>query len=232
MSLLEIRNLDAFYGDFQALFGFDFELEEHETVAAIGANGAGKTTLLRAITGMVEATSEVLAYRGESIQSREAADIVALGVAMVPEGRRLFPSLSVEENLIIGGYSGRPGGWSLERVYELFPALRNRRSVPGTALSGGEQQMTAIGRALMSNPDLILFDELSLGLAPVVVREIYEVLPVIKAEGAAMVVVEQDINRALEVADRVYCLQEGRLALTGAPGDLTRDRIAAAYFGT
>ncbi len=232
MSLLEIHNLDAFYGDFQALFGFDFELEEHETVAAIGANGAGKTTLLRAITGMVEATSEVLSYRGESIQAREAADIVALGVAMVPEGRRLFPSLSVEENLIIGGHSGRPGRWSLERVYELFPALRNRRSVSGTALSGGEQQMTAIGRALMSNPDLILFDELSLGLAPVVVREIYEVLPVIKAEGTAMVVVEQDINRALEVADRVYCLQEGRLALTGTPESLTRDRIAAAYFGT
>ena len=232
MSLLEIRNLDAYYGDFQALFGLDFELDEHETVAAIGANGAGKTTLLRAITGMVEATSEVLSWRGESIQSREAADIVALGVAMVPEGRRLFPSLSVEENLIIGGYSGRPGRWSLQRVYELFPALRNRRSVSGTALSGGEQQMTAIGRALMANPDLILFDELSLGLAPVVVKEIYEVLPVIKAEGTAMVVVEQDINRALEVADRVYCLQEGRLALTGVPGSLTRDRIAAAYFGT
>ena len=232
MSLLEIRNLDAFYGDFQALFGLDFDLDEHETVAAIGANGAGKTTLLRAITGMVEATSEALVYRGDSIQSREAADIVALGIAMVPEGRRLFPSLSVEENLIIGGHSGRPGSWSLERVYELFPALRNRRSVPGTALSGGEQQMTAIGRALMSNPDLILFDELSLGLAPVVVGEIYEVLPAIKAEGTAMVVVEQDINRALEVADRVYCLQEGRLALTGAPASLTRDRIAAAYFGT
>ncbi len=232
MSLLAIRNLDAFYGDFQALFGLDFDLDEHETVAAIGANGAGKTTLLRAITGMVEATSEALDYRGESIQSREAADIVALGIAMVPEGRRLFPSLSVEENLIIGGHSGRPGSWSLERVYELFPALRNRRSVPGTALSGGEQQMTAIGRALMSNPELILFDELSLGLAPVVVGEIYEVLPAIKAEGTAMVVVEQDINRALEVADRVYCLQEGRLALTGAPASLTRDRIAAAYFGT
>ena len=232
MSLLEIRNLDAFYGDFQALFGLDFDLDEQETVAAIGANGAGKTTLLRAITGMVEATSEALVYRGESIQSREAADIVAFGIAMVPEGRRLFPSLSVEENLIIGGHSGRPGSWSLERVYELFPALRNRRSVPGTALSGGEQQMTAIGRALMSNPDLILFDELSLGLAPVVVGEIYEVLPAIKAEGTAMVVVEQDINRALEVADRVYCLQEGRLALTGAPASLTRDRIAAAYFGT
>ena len=232
MSLLEIRNLDAYYGDFQALFGVDFDLDEHETVAAIGANGAGKTTLLRAITGMVDARSDALAYRGESIQSREAADIVALGVAMVPEGRRLFPSLSVEENLVIGGYAGREGGWSLGRVYELFPALRNRRSVPGTALSGGEQQMTAIGRALMSNPELILFDELSLGLAPVVVKEIYEVLPAIKAEGTAMIVVEQDINRALEVADRVYCLQEGRLALTGRPGELTRDRIAAAYFGT
>ena len=232
MSLLEIRKLDAFYGDFQALFGIDFELDEHETVATIGANGAGKTTLLRAISGMVSATSETLSYRGESIQSREAADIVALGVAMVPEGRRLFPSLSVEENLIIGGYSGRAGSWSLDRVYELFPALRSRRTVPGTALSGGEQQMTAIGRALMSNPELILFDELSLGLAPVVVREIYQVLPVIKAEGTAMVVVEQDINRALAVADRVYCLQEGRLALTGTPESLTRDRIASAYFGT
>ena len=232
MSLLEIRNLDAFYGDFQALFGFDFELQEHETVAAIGANGAGKTTLLRAITGMVEANSEVL-----DLSRREHPVARGRGYRRArrrhgARGSPLFPSLSVEENLIIGGYSGRPGSWSLERVYELFPALRNRRSVPGTALSGGEQQMTAIGRALMSNPDLILFDELSLGLAPVVVREIYEVLPVIKAEGTAMVVVEQDINRALEVADRVYCLQEGRLALTGAPGDLTRDRIAAAYFGT
>lgn len=231
MSLLEIRNLDSFYGDFQALFGIDFELMDGETVAIIGANGAGKSTFLRALTGLVASSSEKLTYRESSIAGRRASDIVGLGIAMVPEGRRLFRSLSVEENLQMGSYLGRPGGWNLERIYELFPVLAERRHVPGTSLSGGEQQMTAIGRALMSNPDLLLFDELSLGLAPIVIRDIYASLAAIKDDDTSLIVVEQDINQALAVADRVYCFQEGRVSLSGAPGDLTREAIANAYFG-
>jgi branched-chain amino acid transport system ATP-binding protein len=148
----------------------------------------------------------------------------------VPEGRKLFPSLSVEENLLIGGY-GRSGRWTLSRIYELFPILAERRAQPATQLSGGQQQMCAIGRALMADPRILLCDEISLGLAPIVIRDIYAVLPTIKAEGTAIVVVEQDIVQALAVADRVYCFQEGRMTLSGAPAELTRDAIHAAYFG-
>ena len=232
MSLLEIRNLTAFYGDFQALFGIDFSLEEGNTAAVIGANGAGKSTFLRAITGLVTATADTFAYRQTALGGMKAADIVGLGIAMVPEGRRMFPSLSVEENLLIGGYKGWNGRWNLDGIYDIFPSLKQRRNVPGTALSGGEQQMAAIGRALMANPELILFDELSLGLAPVIIKDIYEVLPAIKAEGVSLLVVEQDINQALAIADQVYCLQEGRVSLSGTPDELTRAQIAAAYFGT
>ena len=231
MSLLEVKNLDAFYGDFQALFGIDFEIEEGEAVAIIGANGAGKSTFLRSITGLVANTADMVSYRDVNISGHSASDIVGQGIAMVPEGRKLFPSLSVEENLLIGGYSQRPGRWSLERVYKMFPILNERRDVPGTAVSGGEQQMTAIGRALMENPDLLLFDELSLGLAPIIINNIYESIPAIKEEGVTLLLVEQDINQALEVADRVYCFQEGRVSLSGTPNDLTKDSIAAAYFG-
>ncbi len=152
-------------------------------------------------------------------------------MAMVPEGRRLFPSLTVEENLLIGGYARRKGPWSLAQIYALFPALRERRTAPATALSGGQQQMVAIGRALMSNPRLLLCDEISLGLAPIVIRDIYAALPTITGAGATLVVVEQDINQALRVADRVYCFQEGRVSLEGRPQELTRDQITAAYFG-
>ena len=149
---------------------------------------------------------------------------------LVPEGRRLFPSLTVEENLLIGGY-GRSGRWTLSRIYELFPILAERRTQPATQLSGGQQQMCAIGRALMADPRILLCDEISLGLAPIVIRDIYAVLPTIKAEGTAIVVVEQDIVQALAVADRVYCFQEGRMTLSGRPAELTRDAIHAAYFG-
>ncbi len=231
MSLLKVTGLKAFYGDFQALFGIDLEIAEGETVAIIGSNGAGKSTFLRAVTGLLAAPPEAVIFDGEPIGGIPAYDIVGKGLAMVPEGRRLFPSLSVEENLLLGGYTGRAGPWKLERVYDLFPVLGERRNIPGTALSGGEQQMAAIGRALMSNPRLLLCDEISLGLAPVVIRSIYDALPGIMAEGTSILVVEQDIGQAMKVADRLYCFQEGRVSLESKPEALTREQISAAYFG-
>lgn len=229
--LLSTRDLTAFYGDFQALFGIDFEIHEGETVAIVGANGAGKTTFLRSITGMLKTAGQSIRFDDQEVGGQPAHKLLRAGMAMVPEGRRLFPSLSVEENLLIGGYARSGGQWTLKTVYDLFPVLAERRDSPGTALSGGQQQMVAIGRALMSNPKLLLCDEISLGLAPIIIKDIYEAVPKIKAHGATMVVVEQDINQALAVADRVYCFQEGRVSLSGRPGDLTRDQISAAYFG-
>ncbi len=229
--LLEIDRLDAFYGDFQALFGVSLQVAPGAIVAVIGANGAGKSTLLRSVAGLMPARHDAIRFGGAAIGGEPAWRMVARGVALVPEGRRLFPSLSVEENLLIGGQLGRPGPWSLGRVYELFPVLAARRTLPATALSGGQQQMVAIGRALMSNPRLLLCDELSLGLAPVAVRDIYARLPSIMNEGASLVIVEQDIVQALAVSHHVYCLQEGRIALAGPAGALSREAIAAAYFG-
>jgi branched-chain amino acid transport system ATP-binding protein len=232
MALLEIKGLTAFYGDFQALFGVDLVLNEGETVAVIGANGAGKSTLLRSISGLIRNAPGHIRYDNAEIGALPAPDVVRLGIAMVPEGRRLFPSLSVEENLLIGKY-GRTGNgtWSLDAIYDLFPVLKERRHGPGTALSGGQQQMVAIGRGLMSNPRVLLCDEISLGLAPVVVKDIYAAFPKIRATGAAIVIVEQDIGQALKVADRVYCMMEGRITLTGTPATLSREDIHAAYFG-
>jgi branched-chain amino acid transport system ATP-binding protein len=231
MSLLETRALTAHYGAFQALFGIDFEVAEGETVAIIGANGAGKSTLLGTIVGLLAAPPEAIRFAGAPIGGLPAHRIVARGIALVPEGRKLFPSLSIEENLLMGRQCGRAGPWRLDRVYGLFPRLAERRRMPATALSGGEQQMAAIGRALMANPRLLLCDELSLGLAPVVIRGIYAALPGIRAEGTTLVIVEQDIGQALAVADRVYCLQEGRITLSGRPQELTRAQIGLAYFG-
>jgi branched-chain amino acid transport system ATP-binding protein len=229
--LLEVDGLDAFYGDFQALFGVSMRVASGATVAVIGANGAGKSTLLKSIAGLMGALPEAIRFDGVAIGGGPAYRTVARGIALVPEGRRLFPSLSVEENLLIGAQLGRPGPWTLSRIYELFPILAERRTLPATALSGGQQQMVAIGRALMSNPKLILCDEISLGLAPIVVQDVYARLASIRNEGAALVIVEQDIMQALAVSDHVYCLQEGRVALAGAAGTLSREAIAAAYFG-
>jgi len=229
--LLQVNAIDVFYGDFQALFGVSLRVEAGQVVAVIGANGAGKSTLLKSIAGLMKPHRGDIAFDGAPVGGLPAFDVVKRGIALVPEGRRLFPSLSVEENLLIGGQSKRAGPWTLQRVYALFPVLAERRHLPATSLSGGQQQMCAIGRALMSNPRLLLCDEISLGLAPIVVRDIYARLPDIVGEGLSVVIVEQDIVQALRAAGQVYCLQEGRVALEGAAKTLTRERISAAYFG-
>lgn len=229
--VLQTKGLTAHYGDFQALFGIDFEIHEGETIAIIGSNGAGKSTFLRSITGMLNTQGQDISFLGQSVGGLPAHDLVKRGLAMVPEGRKLFPSLTVEENLLIGTYGRRGTEWTLETIYDMFPILAERRHHGGTELSGGQQQMVAIGRALISDPKLLLCDEISLGLAPIIIKDIYEAVPKIKSHGATMVIVEQDVNQALAVADRVYCMQEGRISLTGRPDELTRDQISAAYFG-
>jgi branched-chain amino acid transport system ATP-binding protein len=229
--LLEIDAIDAFYGDFQALFGVSLKVEAGQVVAVIGANGAGKSTLLRTISGLMHPRHGAIVFDGEPIGGAPAYAVVKRGIALVPEGRRLFPSLTVEENLKIGGQSRRQGPWTLERIYDLFPVLAERRHLPAPALSGGQQQMAAIARALMANPRLLLCDEISLGLAPIIVRDIYAQLPAIVAEGQSLIIVEQDIVQALQAAAHVYCLQEGRIALQGKASELTREAISAAYFG-
>jgi branched-chain amino acid transport system ATP-binding protein len=229
--LLRVSGLDAWYGDFQALFDVSVSVAEGEVVAIIGANGAGKSTLLGTIAGLLPRTAGSVTFDGRELAGMPAHRRVALGISMVPEGRRIFPSLSVEENLLVGAQARRPGPWTVAAVLELFPLLADKRQRGGGQLSGGEQQALAIGRGLMANPRLLLLDEVSLGLAPIVVRRIYEALPAIRAAGITVVLVEQDIGQALGAADRVYCLLEGRVALESAPAELDRDRIAAAYFG-
>ena len=229
---LIVENVESFYGDFKALHGVSLALEPGKVLALIGANGAGKSTLLKSICGLVSPKAGRVTWRGRDITGLRGAQTVALGIALVPEGRRLFKSLSVEENLILGGQIGRSGPWGLQRLYDLFPILHEKRHQPATSLSGGQQQMVAIGRALMSNPDLVLFDELSLGLAPIVIKDIYAQLPKITGQGMSAILVEQDVTRALSAANQFLCLVEGRVSLSGAPKDHSRDAISAAYFGT
>ncbi len=229
--LLQASSVTASYGDAQALFGIDVDIRPGEVVALIGSNGAGKSTFLKTVTGLLPPKGGEIRFDGQRIDRMDAADIVKLGIAMVPEGRRLFPSLSVEENLLMGALSRRAGQWNLERVFGLFPILKEKRRQPSTSLSGGQQQMVAIGRALMSNPRLLLCDEISLGLAPVVIREIYASLPALQQDGMALLIVEQDVQLAMQVSSRVVCLQEGRVSLAGQSGELTREQISQAYFG-
>ncbi len=229
--ILVVENLEAWYGDAKILHGLTFSLKKGEVLSLIGSNGAGKSTLLKCICGLLPKKTGTIQFNGEAIQSLVANDVVAKGIALVPEGRRLFPSLSVEENLILGGQVRRPGPWNLEAIYNLFPILKEKRDVPSTSLSGGQQQMVAIGRGLMSNPDLILLDELSLGLAPIVIKDIYALLPRIVGNGLSAILVEQDVTRALDSANHFLCIQEGHISLEGAPKAFTKDQISAAYFG-
>jgi branched-chain amino acid transport system ATP-binding protein len=231
VTLLQIEDLDVHYGDFQALYGLGLTLAEGETLAVIGANGAGKSTLLKTVAGTLRPTRGTVRYDGEDVSRLPAHRRVPRGIALTPEGRRIFASLTVEENLLIGSSTHRKGPWTLARVYQAFPLVADRRDRVGLNLSGGEAQAVAIARALMSNPRLLLLDEVSLGLAPVAVEQIYAALPTITGEGTTVLLVEQDVNQALRAADRIQCLLEGRTALEGTPGTLSRHQIAAAYFG-
>ena len=231
MSILELRDVDVFYGDFQALFSVSFRVEECQTFAFIGANGGGKSTLLRTIAGLQNPAAGEILFEGESILHASAHKRVGMGIALVPEGRRVFPSLSVRENLLVGAYGGRKGEWSVESVLNLFPLLEPLLKRQSSSLSGGEQQALAIGRALMSNPRLLLMDEVSLGLAPVVIKRIYENMRHLIELGTTIVIVEQDVQHVLSVADHVACFLEGRVALEGKPSDLSSEQITAAYFG-
>jgi branched-chain amino acid transport system ATP-binding protein len=228
--LLDVRGLKAWQRDLQVLHGVDLRVPEGSVVALIGANGAGKSSLLDSLAGLVRAAGSVR-FGGEELLGSTPAAIAKAGLALVPEGRKLFPSLSIEENLLIGAASGRPGPWSLQRVYQLFPVLEEKRHAPSHSLSGGQQQMAAIGRGLMSNPRLLLCDEISLGLSPLIVRSIYDQLPVVTAAGTAVMLVEQNTALALAQAQAVYCLREGRVVLEGTPATLTREAVSEAYFG-
>ncbi len=226
-----MRGLNAGYGDFQALFGIDLDLPEGGLLGLVGANGAGKSTLFKAILGLLPRGRDMVTFRGQPIGHLRTEAMLRLGIALVPEGRRLFRSLSVEENLKLAAESGRRGEWTVTRVFDLFPALREKRHAASTALSGGQQQMVAIGRALVSYPSVILFDEISLGLAPIIVNDVYAAMPAILGSGISAIVVEQDVERIRRMADRLVCLNEGRVVLSGPTGDFTKAQITHAYFG-
>ncbi len=230
-ALLQVSELDVRHGLLQAVRQVSFELAEGETLALVGANGAGKSTLLRAIAGAHRPAAGRLVFEGRDITAMPAHRRVKAGIALVPEGRRLFPNLSVEENLRVASASGRGGRWSVDEVFEAFPLIAPLRRKRAASLSGGEQQATAIGRALMTNPRLLLLDEVSLGLAPVVVEAVYHSISHLIEAGTTIVLVEQDLTRAMRVADRVACMLEGRIVLEGARGELTREQVTEAYFG-
>jgi branched-chain amino acid transport system ATP-binding protein len=229
--LLDVRSLTIYHGQLRALTEVSLSVDQGEVYAIIGANGAGKSTLLRGLAGLHRAAAGSILLDGLDVTGVPPERRVAAGISLVPEGRRLFGSLTVEENLLVGAHRARPGRWDLAAVYNLFGWMRERRHQRAAQLSGGEQQAVAIGRALVANPRVLLLDELSLGLAPVVVRRIYQVLPELLATGVTVLLVEQDVSQAVRVAARLQCLLEGRTTLQGRPADFTAPQIEAAYFG-
>jgi branched-chain amino acid transport system ATP-binding protein len=229
--LLAVEGVSVFYGNFRAIDHVDIAVGAGEIVSIIGANGAGKSTLLKAIIGQADRVDGSINFAGDDIVGRTTEAIVASGVMLVPEGRRLFPSLTVEENLRLGWDVGRKGEIGFTDIWRLFPMLQERKRQKAGSLSGGQQQMVALGRALLANPRLLLCDEISLGLAPLVVNELYTLIPGIKKRGIGILIVEQDIERSLAVADRFYCLLEGKVSLAGRPGEVTRDLVMKHYFG-
>jgi branched-chain amino acid transport system ATP-binding protein len=230
-ALLALDGVSVFYDQFRALADVDIAVGAGEIVSIIGANGAGKSTLLKAIVGQAGRVEGQIRFAGADILGRTTAAIVRLGVMLVPEGRRLFPSLTVEENLWLGWNVGRKGDFGFAELWRLFPQLAERRRQKAGSLSGGQQQMAALGRALLANPKLLLCDEISLGLAPIVVDELYALIPRIKERGVGIVAVEQDISRSLTIADRFYCLLEGRVVLAGRPEEVSRETVMRHYFG-
>ena len=231
MSLLAVDALDVRHGLLQAVRGISFDVARGETVALIGANGAGKTTLLRAIAGAHPSSGGRVSFNGAEVTHIPAHARAGRGIALVPEGRRLFAKMSVEENLLLARAAGRPGAWTVDAVMEAFPNLKARRHARAGTLSGGEQQATAIGRALMTNPELLMLDEVSLGLSPLAVDRVYASLQTVLTSGATIILVEQDLTRALRVAGRVICMLEGQIVLQGKAAELTREAVTEAYFG-
>jgi branched-chain amino acid transport system ATP-binding protein len=229
--LLEIQDLVVHHGQLRALSGISLGVYPGDVYAIIGANGAGKSTLLRTIAGLHHPTAGSIGYEGRDVTRLRPEKRAAAGIVMVPEGRRLFPSLTLEENLKVGATYTRRGPWTIERVYDTFPFMKDRRGQKAAQMSGGEQQQVAIGRALVANPRVLLLDELSLGLAPVIVQRIYGVLPQILASGVTVLLVEQDVSQALRVATHLQCLLEGHTTLEGRPSDVTAEQVEAAYFG-
>jgi branched-chain amino acid transport system ATP-binding protein len=230
--LLEVESLDSFYGDFQSLFDVDFHIDQGETVALVGANGAGKTTFLKCLAGLIERKHGTIRFGGTEIGTLAAESIARMGLTLLPEGRRLFASLTVEENLLLGARVRRAGFWNLDTIYQRFPLLAERRRAMPLTLSGGQQGIAAIGRALMSNPLLLLCDEISLGLSPVAIEQTYASFADIRSAGTSIVLVEQNVQRAVAAADRLYCLLEGRITLEGSRRDIENEQLTRAYFGT
>ncbi|MCI8845477.1 MAG: ABC transporter ATP-binding protein [Kineothrix sp.] len=235
MAMLEIRNLEVYYGMIQAIKGISFDVKEGEVIALIGANGAGKTTTLHTITGLLPAKTGTITFEGQDITKVPGYKIVSKGMAHVPEGRRVFAQLSVLQNLRMGAYTRKDKNEieeTLQSVYKRFPRLEERQNQMAGTLSGGEQQMLAMGRALMSHPKIILMDEPSMGLSPIFVNEIFDIIKEVSASGTTVLLVEQNAKKALSIADRAYVLETGRIVLEGKAGDLLNDdSIKKAYLG-
>jgi len=230
-ALLEVAGLDVFYGDFQALFGVSLTVAGGRAMALVGANGAGKTTLLRTIAGAQPPAAGSVRYRDRDLTGAPPHRRISAGIALVPEGRKLFGSLTVEENIQVGAAAAGSRDWPLDRIYGVFPMLARRRGQRASTLSGGEQQAVAIARALAAAPTLLLLDEISLGLAPRVVGELYRTLAELREAGATLLIVEQDLRRAMAECDDLVCLLEGRVALAAPVPQVTREQVVAAYFG-